>query len=61
MDSTRTLDGRVFVASSACDAGWCIGVPADGRLDAVADTKTLEVLRAPAQQLVTFAKTWSAA
>lgn len=53
-----TFNGRNFHKASRCNDGWCLYLPAEGPLDAVADSKTSQVLAIPAGQLVAFAKAW---
>lgn len=51
----REFAGRPFKARTN-GAGSCVYLPTDGRLDAVADSKTNVVLRVPVVGLVQWAK-----
>ena len=56
----QAFHGRPFRKSAASGADIesdCLYLPVDGRLDAVADSKSGVVLTVPAAQLVTFART----
>jgi hypothetical protein len=56
-DLTREFDGRPCRKASASGAGNdCVFLPADGRLDMVADSKTGQTLAVPAAQLVALAR-----
>lgn len=54
---TKRFQGRVFrKATASSNGGGCVFLPTDGRLDAVADSKTGVVLQVPARGLVSWAR-----
>ncbi len=53
----REFAGRVFrKATASSNGGGCVGLPIDGRVDAVVDFKSGAVLAVPAAGLVEYAK-----
>jgi hypothetical protein len=57
MNVLRLVEGRVFrKATASSNGGGCVGLPQDGRRDAVVDFKSNQVLSVSCAGLVTYAK-----